>query len=99
MKNQATSTPITYFNILHVTTPFESPTIVERHVFNMNEKVSMHTRTKKVLGEWMQKGDRLQMLDGAMIQHQGIDLEIVPVVINAYDGESIDIFGQWLMPA
>lgn len=94
-----TSTQITYFNILMVNNPFDKPQIVERHVFNMNEKVSMHTRTKKVLGAWMEKGDRLQMLDGAMVQRQGIDLELVPVVISAGDGEPVDIFGQWLMPA
>jgi hypothetical protein len=96
-----TSTPIAYFNILHTASPFNAPQIIERHVFNMTkgETFKPAMKAREILRQWAEKGDRLQTLEGALIRRQGVDLEIIPMIIVPPDGEPVDIFGQWLIPA
>jgi len=96
-----TSTPIAFFNILMVTNPMGNPEVIERHVFDMTKGQTKRPamKAREILKQWTQAGDKLETLDSALIKRHGVELELIPVVIVTGDGETVDIFGQWLIPA
>jgi hypothetical protein len=88
-------TKLAYFNVLMVKDPLGAPEVLERHVVPAADGVA--ATAKKLLGGWVQKGDKVALLEAAPSRRRG--LTVTPAVIYAPDGEHIDIFGQWVEEA
>jgi hypothetical protein len=88
-------TKIAYFNVLMTANPLGAPEVVERHVVNAD--VGVAGAAKKLLGGWMQEGDRLAFLEPAGFVLKGVSVTLIPAWIVAPDGEAIDIYGHWVV--
>lgn len=90
-------TKLAYFNVLMVSNPLDAPEVVERHV--VPAAGGINATAKKLLGGWVQKGDKVALLEAAPSRRRGVSVAITPAIICTPDGEHIDIFGQWVEEA
>lgn len=87
------ATPIAYVNIFMA--DFPEPSRVETHAIrDTGNDTERRKAVRKILGQWMEKGDVMAECDSACLKGGRV---LTPYVIRTPGGEGSDIFAQLIV--